>query len=183
MAPVTSDTMPCEIPKGERTPVALSVVFGSCVEMIVSGILYQGLNERKMMMKSMVLFSLFILFQAFSLESGVSYAVASPVSVEISATPYVTVSKAHVVQEDNRFKIIGTVTRVGKVHLPGHVDLVLLAEDGTLLEKRRISVPGLNSNRRGRMDIRFVAAFDLSPPAGARAVLRYHTPGAPQKVC
>ena len=70
--------MPCEIPKGERTPVALSVDFGSCVEVIVSGIPYRGLNDRKTMMKSMVLFSLFILFQAFSLEAGVSYAVDTP---------------------------------------------------------------------------------------------------------
>jgi hypothetical protein len=134
-------------------------------------------------MKSMVIVSLALLFQAFALGAGASHAVASPISVEISSTPYVTISKAHAVQEDNRIKISGTLTRPGEVHLPGHVDLLLLAADGTLLEKRRIPVPGLHSNRKGRMEIRFGAALDLSVPAGSRAVLRYHAPGDPRENC
>jgi len=142
-------------------------------------------------MKSMVLVSLFMLFQAFEIGASLSQAATSPISVEISSppyvtvskAPYVTVSKAHAEQEDKRLKISGTVTRSGKVNLPGHVDLLLLAADGTVLEKRRISVPGLHSNRKGRMDIRFVTTVDITPPAGSRAVLRYHAPGAPQRDC
>jgi hypothetical protein len=103
--------------------------------------------------------------------------------VDISPTPYVTISKAQVVQEGTGVKVSGTVTRFSKVHLPGHVDLILLAEDGAMLEKRRISVPGLHSNRKGRMDIRFVTEIDIFLPAGSRAVLRYHAPGARQSDC
>ena len=135
------------------------------------------------MMKAIVFVSFFMIFQVFALGAGLSQAAASPIAVDISPTPYVTISKAQVVQEGTGVKVTGTVTRFSKVHLPGHVDLVLLAEDGALLEKRRISVPGLHSNRMGRMDLRFVTEMDISLPAGSRALLRYHAPGAPQSDC
>lgn len=134
-------------------------------------------------MKSMVIISFALLFQAFALGAGVTPAAASSISVEIDSTSYVTVSEARAVQADNRLKISGIITRLGEVHLPGHVDLLLLAADGSLLEKRRISVPGLQSNRKGRMGIRFGTALDLSVPAGSRAILRYHAPGELRKNC
>lgn len=134
-------------------------------------------------MKFMSAMSLFLLLQAFVLGTGVSHAETSSIPVEIQPTSYVTVAEARAMQEGTLLKVSGTLTRPGEVHLPGHVDLVVFTEDGAMLEKRRISVPGLNSNRRGRIDLRFVASFDLSLPAGSRAVLRYHVPGAPQEDC
>ena len=134
-------------------------------------------------MKPMVPIPFFMLSLTFSLGAGLSYAATSPIIVDISPTPYVSVSKAHVLQEETGVKVFGAVTRFSKVHVPGHVDLLLFAEDGALLEKRRISVPALHSNRKGRMDIPFVTEIDISLPAGSRAVLHYHASGARQGDC
>jgi len=57
------------------------------------------------MMKPMVLVSLFTLFQTFALGAGLAHAAVSPIAVDISATPYVTVFKAQVVQEETGVKI------------------------------------------------------------------------------
>lgn len=107
----------------------------------------------------------------------------SGISIDIQPTSYVTVSRAAAVQEGGRLKISGVLTRPGEVHLPGHVDLLILDKEGALLEKKRIRVPGLSSNRKGFMDIRFGTVLELTPPAGARAVIRYHAPGDPRGLC
>ena len=137
-------------------------------------------------MKRMLLVSLVLLFQALILNAAVpdlAYADHPFIPVEIESTPYVTVSNASAVQAGNHFKISGNVTRRGKVPFPGHVDLVVLAEDGAVLEKKKIPIPGLNSKRKGRMDIRFDTVLDFDLPVNAHVILRYHSPGDSQKRC
>lgn len=137
-------------------------------------------------MKRKLIVSLVLLFQALTLNAGVpdlAYADHPFIPVEIESTPYVTVSNASAVQTGNRFKVSGNVTRRGKVPLPGHVDLIVLAEDGAVLEKKKFFIPGLDSKRKGRMDIRFDTALDFDLPVNSRVIQRYHSPGDSQKRC
>lgn len=137
-------------------------------------------------MKRKIPFSLSLLLYALTLTAGTPnlvHADASSIRVDIEPTSYVTVSKALAVQEENRIKISGVLTRPSIVHLTGHIDLVVFAPDGSVVDKKRIRVTGLRSKLKRRMDIPFGAVLDAGIPAGSQVILRYHSPGDPQGRC
>jgi hypothetical protein len=137
-------------------------------------------------MKRKILFSVSLLLQALALTAGTPNLVqadASAIRVGIESTPYVTVSKARAVQENDKLKISGVLTRPSVVHLTGHIDLVVFGPDGSLVEKKRIRVTGLRSKLKRRIDIPFAAVLEPGLAAGSQVILRYHAPGDPQGKC
>lgn len=98
------------------------------------------------------------------------------IPVEIRPTSYVTISEARAVRQDGRVLVSGSLRRPGDVRLPGHVDVLFLGPDGSLLYEHKIKVAGLDSKRGGVQGIPFTATLDLELPAGATAVFTNHAP-------
>ena len=103
--------------------------------------------------------------------------------VEIAPTPVATVSRADVRASGDQFLLSGEVRRYYRIHLPGHVDVDVIAPDGTVVEQKQITVPGLSSARRGRMDGSFLSKLESVPPKGSVVRFRYHAPGSEDSAC
>lgn len=100
------------------------------------------------------------------------------VNVEIRPTPFVTVSQVRVERKDGGLRVRGGLRRTAwALRFPGHVDVRLVAPDGTTLAEKHVPVPGLNSRRRGVEDVPFTASVEGPVPAGATVIVFYHPPG------
>jgi hypothetical protein len=108
---------------------------------------------------------------------------ASKLAVEIAPTSGATVSRADIRVSDGQLLLYGAVRRYHRVHLPGHVDVNVIAPDGAVVEQKQIKVPGLNSARKGRMDVPFLARLDSVPPEGSVIRFWYHAPGGENSAC
>jgi hypothetical protein len=98
-------------------------------------------------------------------------------AVQSSGTS-VTISRADVYREGQGFVVTGKVRRLHEIKLSGHVDLSVCSADGTPLSQKTTQVSGLNSNRRGYLELPFRFRLDFVPPDGARMTLKYHAPAA-----
>lgn len=104
-------------------------------------------------------------------------------SVEIAPTSVATVFRADIRASDDQLLLSGAVRRYYRIHLPGHVDVNVIAPDGTVIEQKQIRVPGLSSARKGRMDVPFLAKLDSVPPEGSVIRFRYHAPAGENSEC
>jgi len=88
------------------------------------------------------------------------------------ATP-VTVKETRVYREGDHLMVSGKVMRMHKVHLPGQMVLTVCAQDGTPLSRETKRMAGLESARKGRMELPFRFRLEALPPEGAMIFLKY----------
>lgn len=91
----------------------------------------------------------------------------------------VSISAARAYGQGEDLMISGRLKRLHELPMPGHMDLVVCAPDGTRLAREQIRVAGLASKRRGLLEIPFRTQLPLTPPEGAVIHLRYHAPTSP----
>ncbi|MDX9709872.1 MAG: hypothetical protein RBT64_10000 [Trichloromonas sp.] len=92
----------------------------------------------------------------------------------------VSISAARAYGQGEDLTISGRLKRLHQLPIPGHMDLLVCAPDGTRLAREQIRVAGLASKRRGLLELPFRTHLPLTPPAGAVIHLRYHAPTAPE---
>lgn len=90
----------------------------------------------------------------------------------------VAFSRTRAYEKDEGLLVTGRVRRMHKLPLPGHVDLVVCAPDGTALAREKVRILGLASNRKGILELPFRINLALVPPEGAIIRLRYHPPAS-----
>ena len=90
----------------------------------------------------------------------------------------VSISSARAYGQGEGLTISGRLKRPHELPMPGHMDLVVCAPDGTRLAREQIRVAGLASKRRGLLELPFRTQLSLTPPEGAVIHLRYHAPGS-----
>jgi hypothetical protein len=101
----------------------------------------------------------------------------SDISLEIvPQSSSVRISRTDAYREGEGFVVAGKVRRPHEIQLPGHVDLSVCSPDGTSLAQKTTQVAGLNSNRRGSLELPFRFRLDFVPPEGAKIRLKYHAP-------
>lgn len=103
-----------------------------------------------------------------------TFAPEQAIPVEIRSTSPVTILNALAVRFDSKVQVSGILRRPATTALPGHVDVLFLGADGSMLYEQRITVTGLGSRRGGVHEIPFTATVDVDLPAGSRAVFTYH---------
>lgn len=91
----------------------------------------------------------------------------------------VSINTARAYGQGEGLMISGRLKRLHELPMPGHMDLVICAPDGTRLAREQFRVAGLASKRRGPVEIPFRAHLPLTPPEGAVIHLRYHAPASP----
>lgn len=91
----------------------------------------------------------------------------------------VSISTARAYEQGEGLMISGRLKRLHELPMPGHMDLVVCAPDGTRLAQEQIRVAGLSSKRRGLLELPFRTHLPLTPPTGAVIHLRYHAPTSP----
>lgn len=91
----------------------------------------------------------------------------------------VSISTVRAYGQGEGLTISGRLKRPHELPMPGHMDLVVCAPDGTRLAQEQIRVAGLSSKRRGLLELPFRTHLPLTPPTGAVIHLRYHAPTSP----
>ncbi len=101
------------------------------------------------------------------------------VSVEILPSTKEYISRAHAYREGNEMIVAGSV-RTNRLPIfanGGHVDMVVIAPDGTLIDQRSISHS--HFQRRGNPEPVFETRIPLIPQPGTTVRLAYHHPPKP----
>lgn len=98
-------------------------------------------------------------------------------AVLVSKEP-VSVSFVQSYQKGDSLVVWGRVQRNHRITSPGHLDLAICDQEGTLLVQEQQRISGLSSHRKGRLELPFRFRIALIPPEGATVHLRYHAPGS-----
>jgi len=100
------------------------------------------------------------------------------VSLDIVPTEVASVSETRVVQRGEALIITGKVRKFHKFFLPGHVDIVILGPQGTVIARESPRLTGYASKSGGAKEGRFSAEMKLVPLSGTKVCVRYHAPAS-----
>jgi hypothetical protein len=97
------------------------------------------------------------------------------VSLERVPTKCLYISSAAVYQKGNATEVRGVISRQHRgFHGHGHVDIAVLAPDGTVLEESRALYHPRTLRRKGDPHAHFTAPLSTVPPPGSTVRLSYH---------
>jgi len=100
------------------------------------------------------------------------------VVVESRPTQGFTISPVYVHQEGGVVVVEGKIRRYHPSALTssGHIDVVILSPDGTIMGRKEVFYLPRIVPRKGRQESLFTARFILVPPPGSRIFLSHHHP-------
>lgn len=98
------------------------------------------------------------------------------IRVEPLPSPTQSVTDVRVYQQAETLVITGTVSSFNPFYLPGHVDIVLCAPDGSTVGRAQPGIVGHATKRGGVKTASFMARLPQLPPAGSTLRLIYHAP-------
>ena len=87
----------------------------------------------------------------------------------------IDVSSVSVYEDKGRLVVSGKLRRTNRHHsYPGHVDIAILAKDGSVLAKTSVKNKMPFIGRSKRRSSSFTAKFDILPPEGSTIQVAFH---------
>ncbi len=117
-----------------------------------------------------------VLFVLGCAQNRVSLVDADKVSVEGMSTHHVYFPWVDVFKEDGAAIVKGTLRQrqMHKHPMSGHIDVLILAPDGQVIEQAQTSIRPRRHSRRGPKDAHFAVPLSIMPPDGAMVRVQYH---------
>jgi len=95
------------------------------------------------------------------------------ITVEVIPSSPVKVASYFLREEDGKLAVSGRVTSLNPIRRPGHVDLTVFSQEGTIAGRYQSDLFAYASKRGGVKEGRFVASISPVPIAGSKITLHY----------
>lgn len=117
-----------------------------------------------------------VLFALGCAQNRVSLVASNTVSVEQKSTDHVYFPWIDVFQEDGTATVKGTIRqrRMHRHPMSGHIDVLLIAPDGQVIEQAQVTIRPRRLSLRGPKEAHFEVPLSIVPPEGAVVRVQYH---------